>query len=469
MTMGIFITADGIYQYKNTGKIASHGTFVSILLGGLRITGIFLFASVLWTIWNADSLSTWTYIVSQTFSTPASELINVSAALIAAVILSGIILHYFRPPAIKNYWYERKLVPLSFGLLFVALIAFRALSKDLPADSTFSQIEQNISQAKVTEADREMLDLGYYDQLADAGGIGRTGTQFRLFGDLTWGEGNGATHATGDVMLRVFNPNTTAVHHGVSFSINSLGLRDKKYTLLKPDSTQRWVFLGGSYILGPGLSKEQTFEAITENYVNDSLMEHGSRQRLEILNYSMGGYMLTQQVALCKGKAFESSPDKVFYFCHPDEELYAIRNLSRLTSYGISVKQFPVLDSIVQVAGLSQSESRLEMFRNLEPYKERIVKWGYAELVQSCRAHHAEPVWVFLPTTTDGNTADRYAHLSALAKASGFTVIDLSGVYAGHKADEIQIGEPDTHPNSLGNLLIAKRLIAEVHRNNLLK
>lgn len=477
MTMGVFITADGIYQYKNTGKIRTHGTVTAILLGGLRITGIFLFASVLWTIWNSDSLSAWTYIVGQALNTNGRELLSVAGILAGVIVVSGIILHYFKPPTIKTYWYEKKLVPVSFGILFVALIAFRFVSKDLPADSMYSQIEQNISKAKVTEADREMLDLGYYDQLADVGGIGRTGTQFRLFGDLTWGEGHGATHATGDVLMRVFNPNASATHHGVAFSINSLGLRDQEYPLAKPANTERWAFLGGSYILGPGLVKEQTFEAITEQKLNDSLRtsfdyaqyDKTGVRKLEILNYSMGGYMLTQQVALCKEKVFEASPDKVFYFCHPDEALYTIRNLSRLTSYGISVKQFPVLDSIVQAAGLQQAQSRLEMFRRLEPFKERIVKWGYAEILKSCRAHNAEPVWVFLPTTTDGNTDERFAYLSPIARASGFTVLDLSGVYAGYKADEIQIGEPDTHPNAFANRLIAGKLIGEIRKNNLVR
>jgi hypothetical protein len=465
MTMGICITLDGIYQYKNLGKKKTRGTIAGIVVSGLRITGMFLFATLLWTIWNSDSISAWTYLIGASMNSSAADLIKTTGAILSFIVVSGVLIHFFRPPTIKTYWYEKKLVPVAFGIFFSLLILFKYVASDLPAGSMYANIEQNIGKAKVNDADREMVDLGYYDQLVDMGGIGRTGTQFRLFGDIEWGEGHGATHATGDVMLRMFNPNAHAIHRGIQFDISSLGIRDKEYGP-KPDSgVYRWVFLGGSYILGPGVEKENTFEALTEKYLDDSLQKSGSG--VEILNYAMGGWMLTQQVALCKGKAFESSPHAVFYFCHPDEADYTIKNLSRLTSYGISLKEFPFLDSIAAVAGLQQSQSRLEMFHRLQPFKDAIVHWGYREIVNACRSHNATPVWVFLPTTTDQDTDEKFTKWSSEAKQAGFVTLNLSNVYSGHKADEIQIGEPDTHPNTLGNFLISRNLISEIRKNNL--
>jgi len=467
MTMGVFITADGIYQYRKLGKNKKYSPLASILLGGLRITGIFVFASLLWTVWNADSLSSWLFIVKQATVADASEIVTAAGFLAVMVVLTGLNLYFFKPAPIKKYTHERILVPVLFNAIFIGLILFKFGSDHVSVDSTYARVADDIGKTRVNEADREVIDLGYYDQLVDIGGIARTGTQFRLFGDLEWGAGNGGAHATGDILMRVFNPNAHVKHHGVAFDINSFGIRDQEYTLIKPEGTQRWAFLGGSYILGPGLEKPETFESIVEKYLDDSL--NGAKSGdLEILNYSMGGYMLTQQVELCNTTVFGHSPDAVFYFCHPGEANYVIRNMARLTSYGISLSKYPVLDNIATRAGLQQSQSRLEMTRRLEPFREEIIHWGYRSISNACKEHGAVPVWVFLPTTTDGKTSEQFNYLSAIARSYGFTILDLSGVYAGHSASEIQIGEPDTHPNKLGNVLIAQKLIGEIRKSHLL-
>lgn len=467
MTMGIFITADGIYQFRKSRKLKARSAIVSILISGVRVTGIFLFSSLLWTLWNADNLSSWMFIMKQGAVTDAGEILKVAGILIAAVLLAGANVHFLKPSPIKNYWYEKSLVPAAFMSAFVLLVAFKYYAGQLPSDSRYSLIADNIGMTRVNEADREMVDLGYYDQLIDIGGIGRTGTQFRLFGDVQWGEGNGATHATGDLLLRVFNPNARVKYHGIQCDINSFGIRDQEYTLVKPEGVRRWAFLGGSYILGPSLEKNETFESVLELYLNDSLKRAGE-SGLEILNYSMGGYMLTQQVELCNTKVFEHSPDAVFYFCHPGEENYTIKNIARLTSYGITFQKYPFLDSIVFAAGLQQSQSRIEMIRRLEPFREQIVRWGYKSIANSCRSHNAIPVWVFLPTTTDGDTKDAYAKLSGIALENGFTILNLSGVYSGHKPSQVQIGEPDTHPNAFANRLVSARMLAELRQNTVL-
>lgn len=467
MTMGVFITADGIYQFRKSRLIKSRSAIASILISGIRVTGIFLFASLLWTLWNADSLSSWAFIMKQGATTDLSEVLSVGAFLFGLVLLTGANVHFLKPSPIKNYWYERALVPTAFAGVFVLLIAFKYFASSLPSDSRYAIIADNIGITRVNEADREMVDLGYYDQLIDIGGIGRTGTQFRLFGDLQWGEGNGATHATGDLLLRVFNPDAHVKYHGIQCDINSFGIRDQEYSLVKPEGVHRWAFLGGSYILGPGLEKPETFEALIEEYLNDSLKKNGQRGA-EILNYSMGGYMLTQQVELCNTKVFDHSPDAVFYFCHPQEEDYTIRNIARLTSYGIKFTKYPFLDSIVTTAGLHQSQSRIEMIRLLEPFREAIVRWGYASIASMCKAHNSVPVWVFLPATTDGDTKIQFSKLSGIAVENGFTVLNLSGVYSAYKPSEVQIGEPDTHPNSFANKLVSARLLLELRKTSLL-
>jgi hypothetical protein len=100
----------------------------------------------------------------------------------------------------------------------------------------------------------------------------------------------------------------------------------------------------------------------------------------------------------------------------------------------------------------------------MEPYQEELLRWGYKEITDSCRTHHATPVWVFFPTTSDGDTRAEFLQLSKIASEYGFIILDLSNVYAGHKVSEVQNSEIDTHPNALGHKLIAAKLESEIRR-----
>ncbi|MDQ3110047.1 MAG: hypothetical protein M3R17_09145 [Bacteroidota bacterium] len=466
MTMGIFITADGIYQYHNSGKNNSvkRSAFASILIGGLRITGIFLFASLLWTLWNADSLSSWFFLMKQAGNGGMAEILSAAGMLAIMVLIAGIYLYFFKTASpVKRERNENVLFPVFANVLFIALLAFQFIATKLPVDSKAAIIADEIHEAKINEADREIVDLGYYDQMVEVGGISRTGWQFRLLGDLEWGVASGATHPTGDVLLRVFNPNAKVLHHGYHLNINHMGLRDKEYTDAKPAGTIRWAFCGGSYVLGPGVEKEFTFEAMLEEALNDSLQKAGSGN-LEILNFSNGGYLLPQTVELCRKKVFQYQPDYVFYFAHPGELEYTPKNISRLLAFGADLSGFPEFQKIIDEAGLKQSQSRIEMMRRMEPYQEELIRWGYKEVTDMCKAHNAQPVWVFFPTTTDGDTHAEYIKLSKIAEEYGFITIDLSGVYGGYKTSTLQNSEADSHPIKLGHKLIATKLEGEIRK-----
>jgi len=463
MTMGVFITADGIYQFRKGPGADQRSVLVNTITQGLKITGILVFSAFLWTFWNSDSVETWWYVVHKVSSSGFGSLLEGILLIAAAAVVISAIKYYFKSDPFRKSPSERTPILLLMTASFALLLCFRWYTQTLPATHPLAVIEENITTTKVNEIDREQVDLGYYDQLVDVGGIGRNGTQFRLFGDVNWAAASGATRATGDVLMRVFIPGAKVNHHGTNYEINSLGIRDQEYSPFPDSATRRWVFLGSSYVLGAGVEKHESFEYQIEKYLNDSLKPSSSGS-VEILNYGMGGYMLLQQVALCRGKAFESSPDAVFYFCHPGEADYVISNIARLVSYGVSFREFPFLDSIVAKAEVKQSQSRPEMKSRLQKFKYQIVEWGYSEIVKSCKAHQAEPVWVFLPTTTDSDTEEEYRNLSAMALRCGFKSMSLAGVFDGYRKAEIQVGEPDTHANAFGNKLIAVRFVRELRR-----
>ena len=59
------------------------------------------------------------------------------------------------------------------------------------------------------------------------------------------------------------------------------------------------------------------------------------------------------------------------------------------------------------------------------------------------------------------DTEEADTHLQ-LAEEAGFTVLDLSDVFAGQAAEDIRLAEWDFHPNAKGHQLIADRLYQEL-------
>ncbi|MBK7380132.1 MAG: SGNH/GDSL hydrolase family protein [Ignavibacteriales bacterium] len=108
--------------------------------------------------------------------------------------------------------------------------------------------------------------------------------------------------------------------------------------------------------------------------------------------------------------------------------------------------------------------SRNEVQKKLLQYGDRVVSWGYSEIVKNCRQNNAIPVWVFLPTL-EGifNEDDRSVKkLKKEAEAAGFIVISLENVFKDFDKEKLWVAPWDMHPNSEGHKLIADLLYKQL-------
>ncbi len=72
-------------------------------------------------------------------------------------------------------------------------------------------------------------------------------------------------------------------------------MRDKDYTLKKPENTIRIALLGASHVVGSEVNDDETFESILEERLNK---EFNGKSRLEILNFAHTGRTVIHQVTL---------------------------------------------------------------------------------------------------------------------------------------------------------------------------
>ena len=112
-------------------------------------------------------------------------------------------------------------------------------------------------------------------------------------------------------------PNWEATTFGQPLSINSRGLRDREYSLRKPENTIRILVLGDSYTWGYGVGNKQVYTEIME----DELLKG---MNCQVLNSGVSGWGTDQQYLFLKDEGFAYQPDIVvvsFFFGNDFREI----------------------------------------------------------------------------------------------------------------------------------------------------
>ena len=96
------------------------------------------------------------------------------------------------------------------------------------------------------------------------------------------------------------------------FRVNSFGLRDREYSLNKPECVYRIVVLGDSISEGFLMQDEEVlYHSIVEERLNHRLKENDLICHIETLNFGVNGYNTLQEAHTLRDKAIQFSPDLI--------------------------------------------------------------------------------------------------------------------------------------------------------------
>lgn len=113
------------------------------------------------------------------------------------------------------------------------------------------------------------------------------------------------------VLHHRFKPNTSGWYKtnefNTDYKINSLGLRDKEYSIQKPSNTFRILMLGDSFTEGDGVFSHETFSKQLEQKLQ-SLPGSG---RYEVINAGVGSYSPLLEYLYLKTQGLQLDPDLV--------------------------------------------------------------------------------------------------------------------------------------------------------------
>jgi len=112
-----------------------------------------------------------------------------------------------------------------------------------------------------------------------------------------------------DEIVYELKPNIDSDLKLASVKTNSLGLRDKEYSVQKPENTFRVAVIGGSFTFGSGVEIENTYHSRLEDRLNNESED----LRYEFINFGVSGYTMRNKLATLKYKVLDYNPDLVLF------------------------------------------------------------------------------------------------------------------------------------------------------------
>lgn len=434
----------------------------NIFIKTLKASGIFVFCSFLWLLWESETVTDFIFTVKSAFTSNNFSLLNTIITLLSVITVYFIAQNLNKRFEKHINRAEDTLVKIIIPLFFLLLTA----SETNYFEKTFPKLNKKISifsNITISEEDNFVRDEGYYDNVLTTSKNNANPWEIHLKGESKWGSSKGATRRTGDLLMREFIPNTTTDMGYFTLKINSGGFRDDEYTLIKDSGCIRIAIVGSSNECGYGIDKEYVFETIAERMLDSIYRPRG--KRIEILNFASLGSMLVQNIEIVKRKVLPYKPDILIYFSHPKEDKHIARNLSKLILNGVNLK-YSILKEAKNNSGSTQNLSRQQIVKQVLPYSRSIMEWGYKELANTCFNNNIKPVWAFIPTPKDDLPRLNYQKFSDIAKQNKFILFDMSKVYNGYDLNEIKASETDLHPGILGHQLILKVFMEEINKNS---
>jgi hypothetical protein len=513
------VLANSLLEAKRGRKRTRGWALGPAVVHALKVLGMFVFLCLLWSYWSSPSFAAWLGLVSAAGdSGPAAYgvLVAVLVAVVGVGVLAQFVAARIAPARVPGRAPARAAAPLmgrpivigvATTLLLVVEIFARRGSLGAPAAEFATRMSTN--QLNATDQERE--DRSYYEVLLDtprstlalaAAGLGpaeaaasEPGVEAIAGGDpataqpadsvkhvtrsaqyiadsirhMEWrrvqaasGRGRSVGRRvreyeayTNDLRLWENVPNFKGSMKGARFSTNQWGMRDQEYSLARPAYTYRIALVGGSMTVGAGVPVEQTMETLTEDRLNREGPGAPERQ-YEILNFSVGGYGIFQNVAVVDQKVFAFSPNAILVSVFSVEGRRTTNYLTKVIRNRIPIP-YPYVERKLREAGVAPSMEESELRRRIGPIAEDLVRWSYVHIQEVGRQKGVPVIGVVLPEPIPkaGRDIDQAVQL---ATASGLPLLDLRDVYQGYGVDSLKLEGRDPHWSVAGHRVIAERL-----------
>lgn len=273
----------------------------------------------------------------------------------------------------------------------------------------------------------------------------------------------------------VHKPGSAAMYRGYEIKINSQGLRDREYSVVKPPNTYRIAVLGDSVTFGFGVAADMSYPEIIER----KLLNRATGKNVEVINFSVTSYNSRQELILLKEKALAYKPDLIILGYHLNDihPLWTLPVPSSTVSFfrGHSYLFNCAFNTILSLDAQEVRRQIASSYKEL--YGEGSETWhsqvnvleGFAQVSKDTQT---PLLVVLLPIWEDLNNypfKGIHALLGRTMQAKGLYVLDMLSEVENLNGLEYTIDSKDPHhPNADGHERIAEAIYAKLIKEGLL-
>ncbi len=465
---GITVMLNSVYEAMPRKKKQSQSGFhlKSAMLHSLRVIGIFMFMSFLWSWWTVPSVSAWVGMLNILKTTTISDVINILAGFVV-LLLAGSLLQFIL------YQYDKSSNKISdtvtynlsiLGIFILATLAVPSVANQI--GTRFNLDVDPVLHTRLNAADRELQFKGYYDTMLSGNQLLSTPldeVQQKRPDDWLQLHTFGALIKTNDLITKQLKPNLNIQFKGANFQTNNLGLRDRPIEKQRPPNTLRIALLGASIEMGTGVTTEQTYENLVEDQLNEKVV-FPQFEKVEIVNFAVAGIHLPQHIARVDKMVPDYNPQVIIYTAHSDEARRIMSNMYRVYIDSLQV-EYEYINNLFAELNLPRTIDEATFVRTFKPRINEFIGWGLSHIKAKAEAMGAIPVWMFVPSLDGKKTPEQDEKLYQQAKDMGFLVLDLKTFNGTVPEQDIILGSWDRHPNALGHQLLAKKMYKELIMN----
>jgi hypothetical protein len=255
------------------------------------------------------------------------------------------------------------------------------------------------------------------------------------------------------------------------FKTNSKGLRDKEYSMAKPQNTIRVAVVGDSLTMPAGVNIEDAYHSILEEQFNRSC----PNKNFEFINFAVGGYNLSQYWAVIRKKAMDWDPDMLLIgFCEyndfeiPPDKLFKDTYKVKEKGNPFFFRSFAIrsLEQFFKNIGKKDMDKNRRIDDNSTFTEEQVnyMRELFSMIGAFSRGKKIPIVVVNLGITPSGQN-----ELDSIVTNSGLYYLDATSSFEGAKISEYSIYPTDNHPNSKANLVFASVIREYLNKNKLLE
>jgi lysophospholipase L1-like esterase len=261
-------------------------------------------------------------------------------------------------------------------------------------------------------------------------------------------------------------PNSESYLMGAEVEINSMGLRDREYSLEKPAGVTRIMMLGDSLTFGWGVAEKDTVSTLLESRLNEGL----ERPAYEVINGGVGNYNSSMEILSFLEREAVLKPDIVVlnYFIN-DAEPTPHRTNSALLEHSYAAVYIMSRIDILERTYFGKSDWR-DYYSGL--YDEDAAGWrqnreAIRRLDAYCDAHGIRLMIVNYPELHQLRDYPFTAvtdKIAALAGELDAPFLDLLPALRDFEPESLWVSPTDAHPNAKANTAIAATMETALRR-----